>query len=218
MVAYCGTTSPAVKSNNFIIDDTKETIYLPVKNGTGVKAFAPEFKTVPGVKISPKGARNFTTGPVKYTVSAGNHRKTYDVTVAVDANPVPVLEGYYADPEIIYSDKHKKYYLYPTSDGFTGWSGTYFETFSSKDLINWKKEGVILDLKKDVNWADRNAWAPAAIEKRIDGKYKYFYYFTAAQKIGIAVSDEPAGPFIDSGSPLIDFKLEGVKRWPGDRS
>jgi arabinoxylan arabinofuranohydrolase len=123
----------------------------------------------------------------------------------------PVIEGFYADPDVLYSEKNKKYYIYPTSDGFDGWSGYYFKTFSSTDLKNWKDEGVILDLKKDVSWADRNAWAPCIIEKKVKGKYKYYYYFTAAQKIGVAVSDEPTGPFVDSGKPLIDFRPEGVK-------
>lgn len=123
----------------------------------------------------------------------------------------PVLEGYYADPDILYSEKNKKYYLYPTSDGFDSWSGYYFKTFSSTDLKNWKDEGVILDLKKDVKWADRNAWAPCIIEKKIKGKYKYFYYFTAAQKVGVAVADDPAGPFVDSGKALIDFRPEGIQ-------
>ncbi|WP_294324774.1 family 43 glycosylhydrolase [uncultured Chryseobacterium sp.] len=125
-------------------------------------------------------------------------------------NNNPALEGFYADPEILYSRKNKKYYLYPTSDGFTSWSGTYFKTFSSDDLTNWKDEGIILDLKKDVPWGPRNAWAPTIAEKKIHGKYKYFFYFTAAQKIGVAVSDEPNGPFKDSGKPLIHFKPEGV--------
>ncbi|WP_422395438.1 family 43 glycosylhydrolase [Robertkochia solimangrovi] len=123
----------------------------------------------------------------------------------------PVLEGYYADPEIIWSEKNQKYYLYPTTDGFDGWSGYYFKTFSSVDLKDWKDEGTILDLKKDVSWADRNAWAPCAIEKKIKGSYKYFYYFTAAQKIGVAVADSPEGPFTDSGKALIDFRPDGVK-------
>lgn len=123
----------------------------------------------------------------------------------------PVLEGYYADPDILYSYQTKKYYLYPTSDGFTGWSGTYFKTFSSDNLTDWKDEGIIVDLSKDVSWANRNAWAPCIIEKKINGKYKYFYYFTAAQKIGVAVADHPAGPFRDSGKPLIDTRPEGVK-------
>ena len=122
-----------------------------------------------------------------------------------------VLDGYYADPDILFSSKTKKFYIYPTSDGFDGWSGTYFKTFSSPDLVDWKDEGVILDLKKDVSWADRNAWAPCIIERMINGKYKYFFYFTAAQKIGVAVADDPAGPFKDSGKPLINFKPEGVR-------
>lgn len=122
----------------------------------------------------------------------------------------PVLDGFYADPDIIYSNKYQKYYLYPTSDGFTGWGGFYFKAFSSDNLKDWKDEGVILDLKKDVEWADRHAWAPTITEKKVNGKYRYFYYFTAAQKIGVAVADDPAGPFKDSGKPLVDFKPEGI--------
>jgi Beta-xylosidase len=128
-----------------------------------------------------------------------------------EINNNPVLEGYYADPEILYSNKTQKYYIYPTSDGFTGWSGTYFKTFSSDNLKDWKDEGVILDLSKDVLWGNRNAWAPCIIEKGKKGNYKYFYYFTAVQKIGVAVSDNPTGPFVDSGKPLIGKKSEGVK-------
>lgn len=135
--------------------------------------------------------------------------------LSTDINPI--VDGYYADPEIIYSNKTNKYYLYPTSDGFDGWGGYYFKTFSSDNLKDWKDEGVILDLKKDVSWADGNAWAPTIIEKKT-GKdtYKYYYYFSGgkegeAKKIGVAISDSPTGPFADSGKPLINFKPEGVK-------
>ena len=87
-----------------------------------------------------------------------------------------------------------------------------FQNFSSENLKDWKDEGVILDLKKDVAWGNRNAWAPTITEKKIGKNYKYFYYFTAAQKVGVAVSDEPTGPFKDSGKALIDFKPEGINR------
>lgn len=126
-------------------------------------------------------------------------------------NNNPVLEGYYADPEILYSNKTKKYYIYPTSDGFDGWSGYYFKTFSSDNLVDWKDEGIIIDLKKDVSWANRNAWAPCIVEKKIKGKYKYFYYFTAAQKVGVASSDNPNGPFKDSGKALVSKRPESIK-------
>jgi beta-xylosidase len=124
----------------------------------------------------------------------------------------PVLHGSYADPEILYAEKTKKYYLYPTSDGYTNWSGTSFKTFSSKDLKSWKEEGVILDLEKDVSWTHRTAWAPCIIEKKNkNGNYKYYYYFTAGQRIGVAVGDDPAGPFKDVGKPLIDKLPAGVR-------
>lgn len=123
----------------------------------------------------------------------------------------PVLEGFHADPDIIYSHKMGKYYLYPTSDGFDGWGGYYFKVFSSDDLQTWTDEGVMLDLKKDSPWSGRNAWAPTAIEKKINGEYKYFYYYTGAQKIGVAYSDSPTGPFTDLGKPLIAKKPVGVK-------
>lgn len=124
----------------------------------------------------------------------------------------PVLPGFYADPDVMYSKQTGKYYIYPTSDGFDGWGGYYFKTFSSDDLRVWKDEGVILDLKKDVSWANRNAWAPCIIEKRgKDKKYTYYYYFTAAQKIGVAASSSPTGPFVDSGKPLVSTRPAGVK-------
>ena len=91
-----------------------------------------------------------------------------------------------------------------------GFSVAYFKTFSSPDLVNWTDEGIILDLEKDVSWANRNAWAPCIIEKKIGDSYKYYFYFTAAQKIGVAVSDNPTGPFVDSGKALIDKLPIGV--------
>lgn len=123
----------------------------------------------------------------------------------------PILPGYYADPEVLYSHKTGKYYIYPTSDGHHDWDGHYFKVFSSVNLKEWKDEGVILDFPKDLTWAKRNAWAPCIIERKMpDGKYKYFYYYSAAKKIGVAVADHPTGPFVDPlGKALIDYKLEG---------
>ena len=124
----------------------------------------------------------------------------------------PVLKGFFADPDILYAEKTGKYYLYPTSDGFKNWTGNYFNCFSSDNMQTWKDEGTILKLGEDVQWAKNNAWAPCIIEKKINGQYKYFFYFTAEQKIGVAVSDSPTGPFVDSGKALIDKHPEGISR------
>ena len=122
----------------------------------------------------------------------------------------PVLPGFHADPEILYSNKTKKYYIYSTTDGQPGWGGWYFTVFSSVDLKNWKDEGIMLDLKSDqVPWADGNAWAPCIEEKLVGGKYKYFFYYSGNQKagggkqIGVATSDSPTGPFVDLGHPIV---------------
>lgn len=208
--AFLSFNGEGVRQNNVIINDEEGTIYVPVTLDTDLSNLDLKINTISWVKPLTTGPQDFSNGSVNYTFETIGKQKTYKVSAHQDNNPV--LSGFYADPEIIFSQKTKKYYIYPTSDGFTGWSGTYFKTFSSPDLVNWTDEGVILDLKKDVSWADNNAWAPCAIEKKVNGEYKYFYYFTAAQKIGVAVADNPTGPFVDSGQPIIGEKPEGINR------
>lgn len=198
-----------IKKTNIKADDATKQVHLPVTIGTNLSSFKPYFTKYAGVTVKPKIAQDFTKGAVKYTVKiAGQPAETWSVKASVVNNPA--LNGFYADPDVMYSEKTLKYYIYPTSDGFDGWSGTYFKTFSSPDLVNWTDEGIILDLEKDVSWANRNAWAPCIIEKKIGDSYKYYFYFTAAQKIGVAVSDNPTGPFVDSGKALIDKLPIGV--------
>jgi GH43 family beta-xylosidase len=115
----------------------------------------------------------------------------------------PVMPG--ADPHAIVVDD--TIWIYPT---WSGGNGERFFAFSSKNLTNWQRHGPILDFK-DVVWIkddgqDRHhAWAPCVLSK--DGKY-YFYYSAGPQhptpsRIGVAVGDTPAGPFRDSGKPLL---------------
>jgi len=197
-----------LKKINIAFDTAGRKAYLPVMPGTKINAFNPDFTTFPGVTITPAAAQDFSKGAVNYTVDINGKKQNYQVFVQENHNAA--IPGYYADPDILYAEKTGKFYIYPTSDGYNNWSGKYFKTFSSADLVNWKDEGVILDLPKDVSWAKKNAWAPCIIEKKINGTYKYFYYFTAGQKIGVATSSDPAGPFVDSGKPLIDKFPEGV--------
>ena len=142
----------------------------------------------------------------------------------------PILTGFHADPEVLYSTKTKKYYIYSTTDGTPGWGGHDFSVFSSENLIDWTDEGKMLDVKGDqVRWANGNAWAPciielknSKIEKLKNSKPKetsilqsfnsstlYFFYYSAhnpqsnRKEIGVAVSDSPTGPFVDSGAPIL---------------
>ena len=122
-------------------------------------------------------------------------------------NSNPILKGEYADPDIRkFGDT---YYIYPTTDGFTSWSGTKFSVFSSKDKRNWKEEGMILDVaSEDVAWAFDSAWAPCIEEK--NGNY-YFYFCAKVHDglpcIGVAVAPSPIGPFKALEEPLITLEM-----------
>ena len=126
------------------------------------------------------------------------------------APPPPILDGYRADPDIrVFGDT---YYIYPTSDK-PNWQTTDFSCWSSKDLIHWKNEGIILDVAHKLSWANIKAWAPTAA--MCNGKY--YFYFVANDRIGVATSDHPGGPFIDVlGHPLIDTKTAPFPTYPID--
>ena len=109
-----------------------------------------------------------------------------------------MLPGVNADPHIAVFGH--TFYLYPTTDGSEGWLSTSFRAWSSPDLVHWKDEGVILDLPRDLTWATVRAWAPAIATKN----GQYYFYYSAAQNIGVAVADRPIGPFKDPlGRPLV---------------
>ena len=124
----------------------------------------------------------------------------------------PIFPGWYADPEgIIFK---KQYWIYPTfSDKYE--KQVFFDAFSSTDLVTWTKHGKILDTTA-IQWKKKAMWAPSIIEK--DKKYYFFFGANDIQSdkekggIGVAVSDNPAGPFKDHlGKPLIDKFHNGAQ-------
>lgn len=128
----------------------------------------------------------------------------------------PVLPELHADPDILLSENTGRYYIYSTTDGFPGWGGTYYTCYSSDNLRDWQYEGIALDAATEsIPWADGNLWAPAIEEKKIDGKYKYFLYFSAKPKdgerkqIGVAVADSPTGPFQADSVAMITSSPAG---------
>lgn len=123
----------------------------------------------------------------------------------------PIFEGWYADPEgIIYDDT---YWIYPTwSDKYE--KQTFFDCFSSKDLVTWTKHPAIIDTT-EVKWAKKAMWAPSVIRK--DNKYYLFFGANDVHQgevggIGVAVSDRPEGPYKDLlGKPLINDIVNGAQ-------
>jgi beta-xylosidase len=124
----------------------------------------------------------------------------------------PVFEGWYADPEgAIFN---KQCWIYPTYSAPYN-QQVFLDAFSSTDLVNWNKHSRILDTA-NVKWAKRAVWAPAIVEK--GGKYYLFFGANDIQNdnqqggIGVAVADNPAGPFKDYlGKPLIDKFYNGAQ-------
>jgi xylan 1,4-beta-xylosidase len=99
-----------------------------------------------------------------------------------------------ADPHVI---RHQgKYFLYPTLDG------RGYDAFVSEDLVHWEEKGKVF------SDARGGAWAPDVFHhKKGDGTF-YLYYTVNKPKtpeskggklIGVAVADNPMGPFADKG-------------------
>ena len=148
----------------------------------------------------------------------------------------PVIPGWYADPEVIVYGK--QYWIFPTYSDDYGASQTqveekaltprqkqainkkylkqtFFDAFSSPDLVHWQKHSRVLDIK-DVKWAAFALWAPSVIHS--NGKYYLFFAANDIQGdneeggIGVAVADRPEGPYVDAiGKPLVDKFHKGAQ-------
>lgn len=131
---------------------------------------------------------------------------------AAEKSGNPIFPGWYADPEgIIFNNT---YWIYPTYSAPYD-KQVFLDAFSSPDLIQWTKHSRIVDTSA-IKWARRAMWAPAIVKK----KNKYYLFFGANDiqsnqekgGIGVAVADQPAGPFRDLlGKPLVDQFHNGAQ-------
>lgn len=145
----------------------------------------------------------FFSGCLLQNLSASAQQNTSPVA---GGNPI-IKNKYTADPgAFVYKDA---VYLYTGHDeapaGKKGYMMYEWLCFSSTDMVNWKEHPVPLTVK-DFKWAKADAWASQVIER--NGKF-YWYVATEhttipAKAIGVAVADNPTGPFKDArGTALI---------------
>lgn len=134
------------------------------------------------------------------------------------SNPLAVQLG---DPYVLHTQG--MYYMYGTGGADKG-----FMAYSSKDLVNWKAVGQVYFHNNKNGWSDPKAswdgayWAPEVYE--VKGKFYLFYsaqwkqnptHETENFRIGVAVADQPTGPFVDlvdrpifdPGYPIIDANV-----------
>ncbi len=128
-------------------------------------------------------------------------------------NPLPVAFG---DPFILKASDGK-FYMYGTSETNKGFRG-----YVSTDLSDWQDLGLVYQKDPQASWGVNNFWAPEVYE--LNGKYYILYSADWREnptnelenfRIGVAVADSPAGPFInlmerpifDPGYPVIDGNL-----------
>jgi len=120
----------------------------------------------------------------------------------------PLFVG--ADPDIV--ALCGRWWVYPTGAGDPRVAppASRFYAWSSPDLQRWTRSQPLLRMS-DIPWIesdgapDHGLWAPSLTTA--NGHY-YLYYSVGPQnptpsRLGVAVGDSPAGPFVDSGKPLL---------------
>lgn len=118
----------------------------------------------------------------------------------------PVLNHDFPDPTVI--NVGGKYYGYATNSVVKG-KYEHVQLATSTDLQHWTDVGDALP--NGATWAKRDYWAPHVV---YDGQQKKYILFFSARSassdadmcIGVATADNPEGPFIDKGKPLIAGK------------
>ena len=123
----------------------------------------------------------------------------------------PFVSGWYADPDAVYYGD--SCWVYPTSSNGR-LKATYFDAFSSADLVHWTKHPCILDTAS-VSWAYKAMWAPCSIKRH--GKYYLFFSANDIEEgetggIGVTIADRPEGPYRDAlGHPLVGHIVNGAE-------
>lgn len=124
-----------------------------------------------------------------------------------------ITSRFTAEPCVMEYDN--RIYVYGTNDGNMASATTKLDyekcssinVMSTSDLVNWSDHGVINVCRfysnPPVEWTYQSI-SPSVVHKKINGKEKFFLYFSAGGRcIGVIVSESPIGPWTDPiGSPM----------------
>jgi len=128
----------------------------------------------------------------------------------------PIMShSYLADPGAIWFEG--RLYVYCSNDNENPEGGSTYDMssvvcVSSADLKNWTDHGIVFDVPRDASWTGLS-WAPSPAYK--DGKF-YLYFGNGGSAIGVAVADNPLGPFVDPvGNSIAHGRTPGVQPFDG---
>lgn len=183
--------------------------YIPLETADIAK---PSWKVSASYQL-PASPRHGTVIPVTakelaaLTATTAATKRTESIKSSLQARDSPVLPGLYADPNIAIFGS--QYYIYATTDGFPGWAGKVFYTWSSPDLVSWTRSTepflTLNGTSGNVPWAIGDAWAPTIILR----DSTYYFYFSGQnpayerKTLGVATASSPLGPFTAQPSPFI---------------
>ena len=121
---------------------------------------------------------------------------------------------YMADPWTM--EYNGRLYIFASHDRYE--PGTQYNSIkdivciSTDDMKNWTDHGEVFSIR-DSKWGAKLTWAPSVVER--NGKF-YLYYSDGMERIGVAISDSPTGPYIDNHSgPIVDKNTPGVGKGGG---
>ncbi|GIJ82688.1 hypothetical protein Asppvi_001199 [Aspergillus pseudoviridinutans] len=121
----------------------------------------------------------------------------------------PVFPGWYADPEARIFNQG--YWIYPTYSAAYE-TQTFFDAFSSPDLLTWTKHPRILDFG-NIPWTtNRAAWAPSVIRRPASPATTTNGRDGAGIGVARSTTGRPEGPYADVlGKPLIPKTVFGAE-------
>ena len=164
---------------------------------------------VSGVPVSP----TLVSSSSPTATAAASPGRSLALTPAAGEFVNPVIRRDFPDPHVI--NVNGTYFAYATNDGIKN-----LQVARSEDLVDWE---ILQDaLPGLASWSGltplfsdaphKATWAPAAAQ--IDDRFVLYYTTPAlemerpdgrpSQCIGVAVADDPAGPFVDeSDDPIV---------------
>lgn len=122
----------------------------------------------------------------------------------------PVFEPILADPSVVRDPQSGYFYAYGTQDNWGDGQGSrLMPILRSTNLVSWEVVGQAFATKP--TWKDDGGlWAPDV--SLVEGNYHLYYSYSTwgdpNPGIGVAVADNPAGPFTDHGKLFTSEEVD----------